>query len=93
MALICPDCGFENIDGMDVCESCQQSLTMLNRPRRPHSPIAKNMVRDRINSLDPKSPVAVTSTTSVGEALEIMLEKRIGCILVADNGKLGGHFQ
>ena len=92
MVIICPDCGFENIDGMDACESCQQSLTMLNRPRRPYSPIAQNMVQDRVDSLDPKQPVAVTSTTSVGEVLKIMLEKRIGCMLVADKGKLEGIF-
>ena len=32
MALICPDCGAKNIDGVDMCESCGQSLTMLNDP-------------------------------------------------------------
>ncbi len=60
MALICPDCGAENIDGTDTCESCGQSLTMLNKPQRRPSPVGDGMLRDKIEALEPRLPIAVT---------------------------------
>ena len=91
MVLICPDCGHQNIDGIDQCESCQQSLTALSRPR-PESPLPKHLIRDRISVLEPHKPVAVTSDTPVKEALDLLVENHIGSVLVVDDGQLVGIF-
>ena len=92
MALICPDCGAENIDGVDTCESCGQSLTMLNKPQRAPSPVGDGMLRDQIQTLNPKQPVTTSPDTPLEVALHIMLENKIGSILVIEDEKLVGIF-
>ena len=92
MALICPDCGAENIDGVDTCESCGQSLTMLNKPQRAPSPVGDGMLRDQIQTLNPKQPVTTSPDTPLEDALHIMLENKIGSILVVEDEKLVGIF-
>ena len=32
--MICPDCGYENIDGVDTCEKCESSLNELTTRSR-----------------------------------------------------------
>ena len=92
MVLICPDCGAENIDGVDTCESCGQSLTMLNKPQRAPSPVGDGMLRDQIQTLNPKQPVTTSPDTPLEVALHIMLENKIGSILVIEDEKLVGIF-
>ena len=82
MALVCPDCGAENIDGVDTCESCGQSLTMLNKPQRSPSPVGDGMLRDQIKVLQPKQPVTTSPEMPLEDALQIMLENKIGSILI-----------
>ena len=92
MVLICPDCGAENIDGVDTCESCGQSLTMLNKPQRAPSPVGDGMLRDQIQTLNPKQPVTTSPDTPLEAALHIMLEHKIGSILVIEDDTLVGIF-
>jgi len=92
MAIICPSCCHENIDGADTCENCQQSLTGLKRPGHSQSPIGNAMLRDRIASLGPRQPIAVPSDTPVAKVLQTMHEKGVGSMLIADDGKLTGIF-
>ncbi len=92
MAIICPSCCHENIDGADICENCQHSLTGLNRPGDSQSPIGNAMLRDRIASLDPRQPIAVSADTPVAKVLQMMQEKGIGSMLITDDGKLIGIF-
>lgn len=92
MAMKCPDCGAENIDGVDTCESCGQPLTMFNKPRRPHSPVGEGMLRDQIEVLGPKRPIAVSPETPIEEVLRTMLEHKIGSILITEQDKLVGIF-
>jgi len=92
MALICPDCGAENIDGVDTCESCGQPLTMFNKPQRPHSPVGEGMLRDQIKVLQPKHPITTAPNTPVEDVLQIMLENKIGSVLIIEDEKLVGIF-
>ena len=92
MAINCPSCGHENIDGTDICENCQHSLTGLKKPGKSQSPIGNAMLKDRVAGLNPKQPVAVSSDTPVRKVLQMMLEKGIGSMLIADDGKLTGIF-
>lgn len=79
--LICPDCGAENIDGADVCEACNQSLTDLST-RMPTAGVEAGLVRDRVSMIPNHPPVAVRPSTTVGEVLDAMTSQRIGCVLV-----------
>jgi CBS domain-containing protein len=87
----CPNCGRENIPGVDECEKCGQSLTELSE-FRPTLPLAKGLVDDAIATLEPRVPVAVSPTAKVGDVLHLMVDRRIGSVLVADGDVLLGIF-
>ena len=89
--VICPDCGYENIEGVDECASCQQSLTPLSK-HQPATSLEKGLTQDPIAVLAPRSPVSVSSDEPVGEVLNLMIAKRIGCVLVIDENQLVGIF-
>ena len=56
--IACPQCGFDNIEGVDACESCQQSLSSLSLPK-PTSQIERSILSDRIDALVPREPLVV----------------------------------
>src|SRR3954451_18467680 len=89
--IICPYCEAEIIEGADECDKCGEGLTHLSR-RIPASSVEADLVRDRIERLWPKSPSTVTPDTTVGEVLKRMVDKRIGCVMIVDAGKLVGIF-
>lgn len=88
---VCPYCGAENIEGDDVCLECTQTLTEMS-VRVPASSLESHLVRDRIELLPPHEPVTVSPTDSVGNVLATMVDSRIGCVLVVENGKMVGIF-
>ena len=60
--------------------------------RVPATSLEADLVRDRIELLPPKPPVAVSPQTRVGDVLATMADSRIGCVLVVEQGKLAGIF-
>ena len=88
---VCPYCGSEVIEGDDNCSECQNSLADLHLPE-PASDVERALLADRVSALEPKSPVAVSSDTSVGDVVKQMHDQQIGCMLVVDDGKLTGIF-
>lgn len=89
--MICPHCGHVNIEGVDTCEECQQSLVELSRPQRATT-VERTLHRLRLEAVMTKNPVTVTPETTVGECLKILVDRSIGCLLVADQGRLVGIF-
>ncbi len=89
--ILCPYCDAENIEGADECEACGEALTDLSR-RVPSSSVEADLIRDRIERLWPKTPAAVSSDTPVGDVLQKMVDARIGCVMIVDQGKLVGIF-
>jgi CBS domain-containing protein len=87
----CPYCGVENIEGADHCEECQQPLGFLSKPRAA-TPIERSLAKDRVSSLDPKPPVAVSPDQAVGEVLKLMVERRVGCVVVQQDDRILGIF-
>jgi CBS domain-containing protein len=82
--LICPDCGFENIEGTDTCEQCEQPLTNLGW-RMQSSSVEASLFRDRVAVLPPKRPATVPPDTPVGEVLDKMISESIGCVVIVDD--------
>ncbi len=90
--MICPNCGHDNLPGSEECGSCLQDLTQLDRPTA-QSLVEHSLMEDRVGILKPQKPVTVRPTTTVREAVQIMLARDIGAILVVDTaGKLLGIF-
>ncbi len=82
--ITCPFCGAENLQGADVCDDCQYSLTDLSFPV-PSTAVEEGLLEDRIEILSPKTPLTVPLGTSVGEVLKKMVDESIGCVIVVDD--------
>jgi CBS domain-containing protein len=89
--IICPDCGFENIEGVDHCAGCRQSLTSLSKPKASTA-LGRGLMKDPISVLSSRAPVAVAPSMPVGEVLQRMIREHIGCVLVVDEDRLVGIF-
>ena len=87
--MICPHCGNDNIDGLDACEECGQSLTSL---QEPGSDLERSITSHPIHVLAGKRPVTVAASLSVRDAVQQMVQHRIGCLLVEDGGRIVGIF-
>ncbi len=89
--ITCPFCGAENLQGADVCDDCQYSLTDLSFPV-PSTAVEEGLLEDQIEILSPKTPLTVSLGTSVGEVLKKMVDKSIGCVIVVDGDQVRGIF-
>jgi len=90
--MICPSCGYDNIEGADRCEECMTPLFNLGAPRAD-SPggLAHSVMEDNLSQLDNEF-LGVTPDTSATEVISQMRQARLGCALVIDGGKLVGIF-
>ncbi len=89
MEMHCPDCGHDNIDGMDHCEACGQPLVDMDYSE---SELEQAITRETIESLKPHVPVAINPATTVRDAIQGLVARGIGCVLVEDGGELVGIF-
>jgi CBS domain-containing protein len=90
--MICPTCGWDNLPGNEECSNCLQDLTPLDRPAA-HNRVERSLMEDPVSALLPKEPITVLPATTVHEAMQLMLSRNIGSLLVVDSsGKLLGIF-
>lgn len=90
--MICPNCGHDNLPGAEECAQCMQDLTHLDRPCAQDR-IERALMEEPVHSLQPARPVSVRPTTTVRQAVQIMVENSVGAVLVlGDGGKLLGIF-
>jgi CBS domain-containing protein len=87
----CPYCGSENIEGVDDCEECGQSLDDMHLAP-PQSDLERSLLGDRVSALAPKHPVTAAASTPVGEVMRLMVERKIGCVVVVDCDRPVGIF-
>jgi CBS domain-containing protein len=90
--MICPTCGWDNLPGNECCTHCRQDLTLLDRPCAGNR-VERSLMEDSVHVLDIKPPTTILPTTTVRQAIAIMLERNVGALLVVnDEGKLIGIF-
>ena len=89
--ILCPYCDHEVIEGADECDECGQPLTDLHRPL-PASEVELSLLTDRLYSYTSKRPMVISPTMPVREVLRLLVDNRIGCLLVVEQGKLVGIF-
>ena len=86
----CPSCGVDNLPGADACENCGTSLTREDVPQAG-TEVERSLMEDPVECLHPISPLRVDLQTSLQEAIQLMRDHGIGCVLVTtDDGKLTG---
>src|SRR4051812_42338116 len=75
LAMICPNCGHDNVPGEEACERCSQDLTHLDQPSA-HDRFEHMLQRDDVQSLKPTQPVVVRADAPVRVALALMAERK-----------------
>ena len=63
--MICPTCGFENIQGVDECENCGPIYGPLTYPLRERLTEAK-LVGVPLSEVNPHRPMTIASSASSG---------------------------
>ena len=81
--MICPACGSVNLPGADRCEDCLLPFTKLDIPL-PTEGLQKRLMEDTIADLKPKPAVTVAPGAPVEEAVRLLKNKSVGCVLVVD---------
>jgi len=89
--MLCPSCGYDNIEGADRCEECLTSLFNLDESQGGKRTLARSVMEDDLSKLD-NELLSVTPETSAREVVDQMKQARLGCALVLDNGNLVGIF-
>ena len=83
----CPDCGKENIEGSQDCDSCHAPLTQGTVPQEG---MARRILEGTVSSLSPKPAIWSSPSDSLDWAVEKMRSNKAGCVLVLESGKLVG---
>lgn len=88
---ICPACEHENTPGADYCEVCETPLTEMSG-RKSRSAFEKGVLTQPISTLSPRKPVVVGSDKPVGEVMRLLVDQRIGCVIIVENDIAVGIF-
>lgn len=86
--MMCPDCSYDNISGVDACRQCGVSLAGLDDAGE----IEESISRHPIGAIATKDPFGVPAFTTVRAAIACMAKARIGCVLVEEDGSVIGIF-
>ncbi len=86
----CPACGYDNLPGADACENCSSSLTQIDVPQAG-TEVERSLMEDPVECLRPIRPLTVDLPTSLSDAIQLMRNHHIGCVLVTGpDGTLAG---
>lgn len=90
--MICPSCGYDNMEGSDRCEECMTPLFNLDvsRPGGVQG-LARSVMEDKLSQLEQEF-LAVAPDASAADVVKRMNEARLGCALVLEGGRLVGIF-
>jgi CBS domain-containing protein len=91
MSLVCPYCDHEVIPGADACDACGQPLTESHLPV-PATAVERSLLSDRVRLFQGRQPLVVSPTMPVQEVLRLLVDNKVGCVVVAEQGKLVGIF-
>ncbi len=86
----CPVCRHDNIEGVDSCENCNADLADATQPAGGE--IESKLLTDVLQQLEPSSPITVSPQATVADAIKIMADKGVGCVMVVEGDKLLGVF-
>jgi CBS domain-containing protein len=87
----CPYCGFENIAGIDLCDSCGSDLAGLDL-YASRSGFKGQLLTDRLGEMTLGPAICLGGESTVKEAVEALREAHHGCVLIKDDGRLKGIF-
>lgn len=89
--MTCPWCGADNLDGVDDCAACGQSLSDAHLPDPPTA-VEQGLLADHLPVLGMQDPVVVAADTPVRDVLRAMVDAGVGCVVVAEGRRPVGIF-
>ncbi len=89
--MVCPVCGYENLQGDDLCANCGADLASSDIPHAS-SPFERLLVDVSLGMLKTRPPFTVDADTTVAEVLRRMKDEETADILIVERGKLIGIF-
>lgn len=71
-------------------EWLEEDLSRLSEEEARQRVLDQRMIREPIRTLNPGLPITILRSASVAVAVELMRDRRIGCLLVTDGERLVG---
>src|SRR5262245_27984690 len=71
-------------------EQVDEELSVFDEPRRPPRVLDQNTIREPIRLLGSRSPLCLPPDARLDEAVRLMREHHVGCILVVEGEHLAG---
>lgn len=91
--MICPACSFDNIEGMDACENCMESLRDLDVPRAEATAgLVRSVMEDELSLLEKPQFLTARPAEQAAEVVKRMKATGASCALVIDGQELAGIF-
>src|SRR5471030_1271288 len=82
--MICPSCSHQNLPGSDECVRCHLDLSSLDLPAAQDR-VEASVMSDTVRALRPKPLVTISVGALLGDALQMMVDKEIGALIVTDS--------
>ncbi len=89
--MVCPVCGYENLQGDDLCANCGTDLRALDIPQATTA-FERLLVEVPLSALDTRQPFTVAADTSIAEVLRRMRDEETADVLILEGGRLVGIF-
>ncbi len=88
--MICPVCGFNNLQGVDECENCGADLRAADIPG-PSSAFEAGLFDVPLAAVRHHTPLTIAPSASAADAVRQMQAANVGCLLVEEaDGTLRG---
>jgi CBS domain-containing protein len=88
--MICPVCGYNNLQGEDECANCGADLRNADIPE-PSSAFEAILVDVPLGAVKHHTPLTIAPSASAADAVRQMQAANVGCLLVEDaDGTLRG---
>jgi len=89
--MLCPVCRHDNFEGEDNCENCGADLRTSDIPQ-PAVDFRGRLLGQHLDALRALPPQTLDVSADAAQAIRLMHESAIDCVLVTDRGRLVGIF-
>src|SRR3954447_20930625 len=89
--MVCPVCGYDNLQGDDLCANCGADLRTSDIPQASTA-FERLLVDVPLRALKTRPPFTVDASTTVATVLQQMRDENTADVLVIEDGKLVGIF-
>src|SRR4051794_10155717 len=87
--MICPQCGFDNLQGVDECDNCGFDLMSVDIPT-PSTTFEAELVKIPLADLAYHKPLTISSSSTAADAVNQMRQAGAGCLIVEEDGRIAG---